>query len=197
MRRAADERALLALLRVDQNAPWEDVRRAFRDAARANHPDLNPGDADAERRVKALNAAWETINTPSKWEAYILQPVSRESTGSSAPAQGGSTVASVGRLRVQRQQRGAAGLLNWWLELDGEVVASIENGGISVVEAVSGWHSLRVFYGSHSSLPLQVELLRGHELSLGCRQGDSLRARLLSPQRSLVLELLNGRRFAA
>lgn len=195
MRRAADDRALLALLRIDETAPWEDVRRAFRDAVRASHPDLHPGDAGAERRLKALNAAWESINTPSKWEAYILQPPSRQTADGSTRARGGVRVASVGRLRVQRQLRGSAGLLNWWLELDGEVVASIENGGVSILEAEPGRHCLRVFHGSHSSLPLEVQLHRGQELALGCRQLESLRVSLFSPQRSLVLEILNSRRF--
>lgn len=195
MRRAADERALLALLRVDARAPWQDVRRAFRDAVRASHPDLHPGDADAERRLKALNAAWESINTPSKWAAYILQPATPGTPGSSARTRAGATAPSVGRLRVQRQQRGSAGLLNWKLELDDEVIASIENGGITALEARPGRHSLRVFYGSHSSLPLQVELPRGQELLLGCRQLESLRINLFSPERSLVLELLDRRRF--
>jgi DnaJ domain len=195
MRRAANEQALLALLRVDEKAPWEDVRRAFREAVRANHPDLHPGDADAERRLKALNVAWESINTPSKWEAYIRQPPSRATHGRSAWTRGGATVASVGRLRVERQQRGSIGLLNWWLELDGEVVASIENGGSRVLEAGPGRHSVRVFYGSCSSPRLEVELKRGQELILGCRQVESLRVSLFSPKRSLVLELLDSRRF--
>jgi DnaJ-like protein len=192
MRLAADERALLALLSVDENSPWEDVRRAFRDAVRANHPDLHPGDADGERRLKALNAAWESINTPGKWAAYILQPASGGSKGSAAHAGGGASAASVGLLRVHRQQRGSAGLLNWWLELDGEVIASIENGGVSIVEAGPGCHSLRVFHGSHSSVPLHVDLRRGQELVFGCRQHESVRISLVSRRRSLVLELLNG-----
>jgi DnaJ domain len=195
MRRAADERALLALLGVDEKAPWEDVRRAFRNAVRASHPDLHPGDGDAERRLKALNAAWESINTPGKWAGYIRQRTSRDTAGRSTRTRDGDTLPAVGRLRVQRQQRGSAGLVNWKLELDGEVVGSIENGGISVLEAGPGRHSLRVFYGSHSSLPLQVELHRGQELLLGCRQLESLRINLFSPQRSLVLELLDNRRL--
>lgn len=194
MRRAADEQALLALFKVDEKAAWEDVRRAFRDAVRASHPDLHPGDADAEQRLKALNAAWESINTPSKWAAYTLQSASRGTTGGAARTRGGATVPYAGRLRVQRQQRGSFGLVNWWLELDGAIIASIENGGTSVLEAGPGRHSLRVFYGAHSSLPLQIELHRGQELVLGCRQLDSLRVNLFSPKRSLVLELLNSRR---
>jgi hypothetical protein len=52
-----------------------------------------------------------------------------------------------------------------------------------------------VFYGSYSSLPLQVELSRSEELHLGCRQLESLRVNLFSPKRALVLELL-GRRMS-
>jgi DnaJ domain len=192
MQHAADERELLAVLRVDEHTPWEDVRRAFRDAVRANHPDLHPGNAGAERRLKALNAAWESINSPSKWAAYVGQPAPQGSTGATASAGSRAAASSVGLLRVLRQQRGSAGLLNWWLELDGEVVAAIENGGVSIVEAEPGRHSLRVFYGSHSSLPLHVDLRRGQERVLGCRQLESLRISLVSRKRALVLELLDG-----
>jgi hypothetical protein len=195
VRRAPDEHPLLALLKVDEEAPWDDVRRAFRDAVRESHPDLHPGDADAERRLKALNAAWESINTPSKWAAYRLQPAPGPMGGSSPPGRTGAAVASVGRLRVQRHQRGSPGLLNWKLEVDGTVAASIENGGVAVLEASPGRHSLRVFYGSRSSLPLRVDLQRGQELLLGCRGLDGLRTSLFSRERSLVLELLESRWF--
>jgi DnaJ domain len=192
MQHAADERELLAVLMVDEHTPWEDVRRAFRDAVRANHPDLHPGNAGAERRLKALNAAWESINSPSKWAAYVGQPAPQGSAGGTARAGSRAAASSVGLLRVLRQQRGSAGLLNWWLELDGEVVAAIENGGVSIVEAAPGRHSLRVFYGSHSSLPLHIDLRRGQERVLGCRQLESLRISLVSRKRSLVLEFLDG-----
>jgi len=194
MRGAPDERALLALLGVDESAAWKEVRRAFRTAVRASHPDLHAGDPDAERRLKALNAAWESINTPSKWAAYTLQPAPGATTGSSTRTRDSTAVATVGRLRVQRQQQGSSGLLNWNIELDGEVIASVENGGTSVFEAAPGRHSLRIFYGSRSSLPLQVELHLGQEVVLGCRTPESLRLSLFSPKRSLVLELVGIRR---
>jgi DnaJ-class molecular chaperone len=191
MRPAPDEPALFALLGVDETAAWDDVRRAFRSAVRANHPDLHAGDSSAERRLKTLNAAWESINTPSKWAAYIVQPASQEPPGGSAQTRRDAAV----RVRVHRQRRGSAGLAKWQLELDGEVVASIANGGVSVFEARPGRHSVRVFYGSHSSLPLQVELRRGQQVALGCRQLESVRVNLFAPKRSLVLELLQSRRF--
>lgn len=130
-----------------------------------------------------------------QWAAYVLGPASRETTRNSSRTRGGAARPSVGRLRIQRQLRGSAGLANWQLELDGEIIANIENGGTSVWEAAPGRHSLRVFYGARSSLPLQIELRRGQELVLGCRQIENLRTSLFSPKRSLVLELLGSQRF--
>jgi hypothetical protein len=193
MRRAPDERALLALLGVDERASWEDVRRAFREVVRANHPDLHPGDTDAERRLKALNAAWESVNTPGKWAAYARSSVAGRSNGHGGRRGSSAAAGAPTRFRVQRQLRGGAGLVNWQLELDGEVVASIENGGTTLLAAVPGRHRLRVFYGSYSSPPLEVELSRGEELHLGCRQLEGLRVNLFSPRRALVLELLGSR----
>ena len=193
MRRAPDEQALFALLGVDEKTSWEELRRAFRTAVRANHPDLHANDPDAGQRVKTLNAAWESVNTPGKWARYLLPPDARGMTGSAARTRSRTAISSVGRLRVQRQQRGCAGMLSWMLEVDGETTASIKNGGVSVLEAAPGRHSLRVFYGSRSSLPLQVELRRREELLLGCRQLENFRINLLSPKRSLVLELLGSR----
>jgi hypothetical protein len=86
-------------------------------------------------------------------------------------------------------------MLSWTLEVDGEATASIKNGGVSVLEVAPGRHLLRVFYGSHSSLPLQVELSRWHELVLGCRQIENLRTHLFSPKRSLVLELIGSQQL--
>jgi hypothetical protein len=190
MRRAPDEQALFALLGVDEKASWEKVRRAFRAAVRASHPDLHANDPDADQRLKTLNAVWESVNTPGKWAQYILP------TGGATRTRSRTAPSSVGRLRIQRQQRGCAGMLSWTLEVDGEVTASIKNGGVSILEAAPGRHSLRVFYGSRSSLPLEVELHRWHELVLGCRQIENLRTNLFSPKRSLVLEFLGSRRLA-
>ena len=181
---------VFALFGVDGQAPWEEVRRAFRDAVRASHPDLHGDDPEAEQRLKTLNVAWEEVNTPSKWAQYVVQQVSSGSTRdrSSAPP-------TVGRLRVQRQRRGSAGLQQWRLELDGEVIGSIANGDTTVLETRPGPHSLRVFYEWYSSPPLEVELHAGQELHLGCRQQLSALLSLTSPKRSLVLELLDSRRF--
>ncbi len=76
----------------------------------------------------------------------------------------------------------------WKVELDGEVVGTIENGSSSLLEAGPGRHSLRVFYEWYSSRPLELELRAGEELVFGCRQQSNPLLSLYAPKRSLVLE---------
>ena len=39
------------ILGVDRNASEDDLKRAYRRLAKKYHPDLNPGDAEAEAKV--------------------------------------------------------------------------------------------------------------------------------------------------
>lgn len=58
------------LLGVARDASAEDVRRAFRAAAKQSHPDLHPGDKEAEARFKALSAANEVLGDPERRAQY-------------------------------------------------------------------------------------------------------------------------------
>ena len=53
-------------LGVSRTATPDEIRKAFRKIAKANHPDLRPGDAAAEARFKAANAAHELLSDPEK-----------------------------------------------------------------------------------------------------------------------------------
>jgi DnaJ-class molecular chaperone len=53
-------------LGVSRTASPDEIRKAFRKIAKANHPDLNPGDTAAEARFKAANAAHELLSDPEK-----------------------------------------------------------------------------------------------------------------------------------
>ena len=57
-------------LGVARNADEKAIKKAFRQLARKNHPDLNPGDADAERRFKEVNEAYEVLSDASKRGKY-------------------------------------------------------------------------------------------------------------------------------
>ena len=55
-----------ATLGVARDATADDLRRAYRALAKKHHPDLNPGDASAETRFKAINAANDLLSDPDK-----------------------------------------------------------------------------------------------------------------------------------
>lgn len=58
------------LLGVPGNASEEEIRRSYRKLVRKHHPDLNPGDPNAEERFKELQQAYETLTNPQKRESF-------------------------------------------------------------------------------------------------------------------------------
>ncbi len=54
------------VLGVSPNASDEEIKRAYRQLAKKYHPDLNPGDQEAARRMQEVNAAYEQIKNPEK-----------------------------------------------------------------------------------------------------------------------------------
>ncbi|HIK34640.1 MULTISPECIES: J domain-containing protein [unclassified Thermosynechococcus] len=58
------------ILGVSKNATDAEIRQAFRRLARKYHPDLNPGDKEAEARFKEINEAHEVLSDPQKRRKY-------------------------------------------------------------------------------------------------------------------------------
>ena len=53
-------------LGVSKTASADEIRRAFRAQAKKHHPDLHPGDAEAEAKFKTANAAHDLLSDPDK-----------------------------------------------------------------------------------------------------------------------------------
>lgn len=71
------------ILGVDRNASQEEIKKAYRRLAKKYHPDLNPGDKEAEQKFKEINEAYEILSDPQKRAQY-------DQFGHAAFEQGGS-----------------------------------------------------------------------------------------------------------
>jgi len=58
------------ILGVDRKASTDDIKKAFRKLARKYHPDVNPGDKNAEQRFKEINEAHEVLTDTEKRQKY-------------------------------------------------------------------------------------------------------------------------------
>jgi molecular chaperone DnaJ len=57
-------------LGVKKDAGPDDIKKAYRKLARKYHPDVNPGDKDAEDRFKRLSEAYDILGDPEKKKEY-------------------------------------------------------------------------------------------------------------------------------
>ena len=54
------------VLGISRNASDEEIKQAYRKLAKKYHPDRNPGDAEAAKKMQQVNAAYEQIKNPDK-----------------------------------------------------------------------------------------------------------------------------------
>lgn len=58
------------ILGVSRDASQEEIKKAFRRLARQYHPDLNPGNKEAEEKFKEINEAYACLSDPVKRANY-------------------------------------------------------------------------------------------------------------------------------
>lgn len=75
---------LYKTLGVGRTADQAEIKSAYRKLAKKYHPDLNPGDADIERRFKEVSAAYDVLGDAEKRARYDrgeIDPDGRERGG--------------------------------------------------------------------------------------------------------------------
>ncbi len=66
----ADKRDFYEVLGINKGASDDEIKRAYRQMAKKYHPDLNKGDAEAEKMFKEVNEAYSVLSDPQKKSRY-------------------------------------------------------------------------------------------------------------------------------
>ena len=67
---ADNKRDYYEVLGVQKGAQDAEIKKAYRKLAKENHPDLHPGDKEAEARFKEINEAYEVLSDSDKRARY-------------------------------------------------------------------------------------------------------------------------------
>lgn len=66
----ADKRDYYEVLGVQKGASDDEIKKAFRRMSKQYHPDLNPGNKEAEEKFKEVNEAYQVLSDPDKKSKY-------------------------------------------------------------------------------------------------------------------------------
>lgn len=67
---AEQKRDYYEVLGVERNADDAAIKKAYRVLAKKYHPDMNPGDAEAEKKFKEASEAYAVLSDPEKRRQY-------------------------------------------------------------------------------------------------------------------------------
>lgn len=79
------------ILGIAENASEEEIKKAYRKLARKYHPDVNPGNKEAEEKFKEINEAYNVLSDETKRKTYDEHENNKSSSNQSkAQTQKGS-----------------------------------------------------------------------------------------------------------
>ena len=66
----AEKRDYYEVLGVEKSADEAALKKAYRSLAKKYHPDMHPGDSEAEEKFKEVGEAYEILSDPDKRQKY-------------------------------------------------------------------------------------------------------------------------------
>jgi len=172
-----------ATLGVKKDASEKDIKQAYRRLARKYHPDVNPGNKEAEEKFKEISEAYEVLGDKekrSKYDNFGQQWQQAQSAGGGYGAPGGSRYDTFGDLGFDL---GAAGGFGDFFEmLFGPRGASQSNRrargqdieaqmDVTLEEAFSGVNKSFTFSVDPSEPPMRLEV----KIPAGVAEGSKIR----------------------
>src|ERR1700687_1243964 len=164
-------------LGVSKNASAEEIKKAYRKAARQHHPDVNKK-PEAEKRFKEINEANEVLSDPEKRKRYDAVGPEWERFQQGGQQPGGFQWVYTGQPGADPFNGDAGGFSDFFRTLFGEGTADFNTGPLF---GRPGTRSRRSVAGSDVESEVEItlaEAYRGTERSVEMRLPDGATRRL-------------------